>query len=248
MPIRSSTEVIVFPDKNSLSRDAAFRFVGLSHREPNAPFRVVLAGGSTPALLYRLLGTPEFIRSVNWDRVHLYFGDERAVSPSNQESNFFMAYENLVSRVPIPASQVYRLPAEEIDLQSASRAYERQIRAHFEGFPSPAFDLVLLGMGSDGHCASLFPGKASLMEQDRWVIPAEPGLNPFVPRMTFSYPLLNLAKQVLFLVAGEDKAEALAHVLEGEYQPERYPAQGISPTQGTVTWLVDIAAASQLRF
>lgn len=248
MSNRSAVEIAVFADKLSLSRDAALRFVALSHRATPQPFRVVLAGGSTPALLYQLLGTEEFVRCVDWSRVHLYFGDERAVSPSSKESNYCMAQENLLSRVPIRANQIYRMTAEESDLESAAREYEKQIRADFGEDMAPAFDLVLLGMGGDGHCASLFPHKASLQERERWIIPAEPGLNPFVPRLTFTYPLLNQAKKILFLVAGADKAESLAQVLEGEPQPEKYPAQGIAPVQGRVTWLVDRDAASQLRF
>ena len=208
----------------------------------------MLAGGSTPALLYSLLGSAEFVERVEWSRVHLYFGDERAVSPESSESNYRMAYENLIARVPIPVHQVYRMCAEESDLEAAALRYETQIRDHFLNAESPRFDLVLLGMGGDGHCASLFPHKASLQERERWVIPAEPGLNPFVPRMTMTYPLLNTAQEILFLVAGEDKAEALAQVLEGEHRPKQYPAQAIAPKQGRVTWLVERSAARQLRF
>jgi 6-phosphogluconolactonase len=241
-------EIVLCTNKEALSHDAACRFVAYSHRDPKAPFRVVLAGGSTPKSLYYLLGEPQFVQSVDWKRVHLFFGDERAVAPDAPESNFRMAYECLVSRTPIPASQIYRMTAEEIDLSSAGRAYERQIREHFGQDNAPQFDLVLLGMGSDGHCASLFPGKRALQEKTRWVVPTEAGLQPFVPRLTLTYPLINQAKEILFLVSGAGKAGTLAQVLQGEHDVERYPAQGIQPIEGRTTWLIDREAGRQLDF
>jgi 6-phosphogluconolactonase len=236
-------KLISFPDKEHLSRAAAIRFAFLSNRAKGR-FTVALAGGSTPALLYSLLAKSPSVERVAWNRTHLFFGDERAVPPDSPDSNFRMAQETLLARIPLPAENVHRMPADFPDLDAAACAYEAEIRAvHATAAGEmPAFDLILLGLGGDGHCASLFPGKAALGEAERLVIPAEPGLKPFVPRLTFTFPLINHAKNILFLIAGADKAEAFAQVWEGESNPERYPAQSVQPASGTCFWFVDEAA------
>lgn len=239
-------QIAIFQDKFGASESAAYRFAALSHQAKGL-FRVALAGGSTPALLYSLLAEPPFRDSVDWAKIHLFFGDERAVPPESPDSNYRMALETLLSKVPSPSENVHRLRGESADLDAEAHRYEAEIRALFPDESSPAFDLVLLGIGADGHCASLFPRKASLEERTRLVIPAEPGLKPFVPRLTFTYPLINNAKQILFLASGADKAETLARILEGESRPLDLPAQGVSPLKGRTTWLLDGAAAGSLR-
>jgi 6-phosphogluconolactonase len=160
-----------------------------------------------------------------------------------------MAREALLANVPIPAENVYRMPAEQPDPDSAAQAYEAELRQAF-GIGAqawPRFDLVLLGMGADGHCASLFPRKPALRETTRLVVATEPGLEPFVPRLTLTYPVLNQAANVVFLVAGAEKAQTLARVLEGPFDPDALPAQAVAPSDGTLTWLFDTAVATRLQ-
>ncbi len=242
---RMQFQAVIFQDKKGISESAAYRFVALSH-QTKGRFCVALAGGSTPILLYSLLAQPLFRDSIEWERVHLFFGDERAVPPDSPDSNYRMAHESLLAHIPLPPENIHRLRGESEDLDAEAFRYEAEIRALFPDTAVPAFDLVLLGMGADGHCASLFPHKASLGEQNRLVVPAEPGLKPFVPRLTFTYPLLNHAKQTLFLVSGADKAETLQQVLQGEPRYLDLPSQGVQPVAGNVTWLVDREAAARL--
>lgn len=240
-----SFQFAVFQDKTGISESAAYRFIALFHQTKGL-FRVALAGGSTPTLLYTLLAEPRCRDSVDWTRIHLFFGDERAVPPDALDSNYRTAHETLLSKVPLPAENIHRMRGESADLDSEASRYEAEICTLFRGETVPSFNLVLLGMGADGHCASLFPHKASLSVHNRLVTPAEPGLHPFVPRLTFTYPLLNMAKQTLFLVSGADKAETLVQVLEGEPRPLDLPAQAVQSIHGKVTWLLDKSAARQL--
>jgi len=244
-------ERIVFTDRMSLSRDAAFRFTALAAMAQNAgrPFRVALAGGSTPALLYSLLANLPFRDAIRWENVHLFFGDERCVPPDSPDSNYRMADEALFSRIDIPAGNSHRMPGEWGDPDAAAEQVAAELRAAFslKSGEIPRFDLILLGMGPDGHCASLFPHKPALHERQRLVVPTEPGLEPFLPRRTLTYPVLNNAANVLFLVAGADKAETLARVLEGPPDPDARPSQAVAPANGALTWLLDRDAASRLK-
>lgn len=239
----------VYPDKDALSHHAVELFIhhcqqAVAHQ---AMFRVALSGGSTPALLYDLLAHPEYKDRIVWEKVELYFGDERGVPPDDADSNFRMVKEHLLE--PLGETQVTIFPMMcGLDPDEDARHYEETLRAGFGLDPHgvPRFDLILLGMGADGHTASLFPHKASLHVTDRLVTPAEPGLKPFVTRLTLTYPVLNNAAHVLFLVAGEDKAETVKRVFDGEPLPEELPSQAVKPTDGELMWLLDQSAASSL--
>jgi len=213
---------------------------------------VALSGGSTPRGLYALLADPAgpFRARVPWPALHVFWGDERHVGPDHADSNYRMAREALLERVPIPVGQVHRIAGEEPDAAVAAARYAGTLREAFgargrlQG-PWPRFDLVLLGMGPDGHTASLFPGTDAVHEREALVVA------PWVPklasrRITVTPPVLNHAARVAFLVTGADKAETLAAVLEGPRQPDRYPSQVVRTTEGTVVWLVDRAAAARL--
>lgn len=248
--ITSERELVRFETRVALSLDAAYRFTALAAigTQAGRPFTVALAGGSTPATLYGLLAAPPFREAIPWQKTHLFFGDERCVPPESPDSNYRMAYETLVSRVAIPSGNVHRAPGEMADHDVAARQYDAEIRSVFSLADGewPRFDLILLGMGPDGHCASLFPHKPALHERQRLVVATEPGLQPFVPRLTFTLPVLNNAANVLFLVAGADKAATLARVLHGPPDAEALPSQAVVPAHGTLTWLVDREAAGQL--
>ena len=238
----------VFEDKNQLSQYAAqlFVFGVASAKSHNQLYRVALAGGSTPAMLYRLLTDSPFREQIDWEYVQLFFGDERCVPPDSLDSNFRMVEESLLTNLEMKP-EVFRMDGE-LDPEEAATRYEETLRKEFGIKESeiPRFDLILLGMGSDGHTASLFPHKDSLKETARFVVVAEPGLEPFVPRLTLTLPVLNNAVEVLFLVAGEDKAATVKRVFDGKVLPKELPSQTVKPTQGTLTWLLDKAAASLL--
>jgi 6-phosphogluconolactonase len=233
-----------------LARSAADTVVRLAQASVarRGRFVIALSGGSTPERLYRLLaGEPRFRDAVPWSGVHVCWSDERHVPPADRESNYRMAWDALLSHVPIPAAQVHRIAAEHPDAASVASAYERTLRRVFdlgEG-ERPSFDLLLLGMGPDGHTASLFPGSPALRERTRLVVaPWVETLDAY--RITLSMPVLTSAANTLLLVAGAQKAATLRDVLEGPHLPERFPVQGLRDSLGTVMWLVDRAAASAL--
>jgi len=237
-----------------LAQAAAEQFVTLAQEAiaRRGRFSVALAGGSTPRCTYTLLGHEPFASQVDWTHVHIFWGDERCVPPDHPESNYRMARETLLDRLPIPAANVHRIPCEQAPEQAAT-AYEATLRAFFtegetpsEGNPTPRFDLVLLGMGEDGHTASLFPGTAALHEEERWVVATYvEKLGAW--RVTLTPVVLNAAAHVTFLVAGERKARRLQEVLMGPYQPDRLPAQIVRPRHGRLTWLVDTEATRLIR-
>jgi 6-phosphogluconolactonase len=215
-------------------------------------FTVALSGGSTPRRLYTLLATQA---DVPWDNIYLFFSDERHVPPDHPDSNYRMANEALFSQAPIPKENIFRVPAEIPDADTAAQSYEQTLRQFFQldskendedDDTLPRFDLVLLGLGPDGHTASLFPGTAALHEDDRLV--AANWVEKFKTwRITFTYPVLNHAAAVLFMATGEEKQEALLQVLQGKPDPETYPAQGVHPGNGSLIWLVDQAAAGPMK-
>ena len=233
-----------YADVNQVSRAAAEEFVRLA-RAASGRFTVAMAGGSTPRLLYQLLAETPYCGQVDWSRVEFFWGDERAVPPDHPDSNFGMASKALLNKLALPAAQIHRMEAERADRDAAAQDYQAEL-ARVCGVPTegepPALDLVLLGMGPDGHTASLFPHTAALKETRRWVVANHvPKLN--ADRLTMTAPMLNRAAHVLFLVAGADKAPVLVEVLEGPADPERLPSQTIQPS----TWLLDEAAAAKLR-
>ncbi len=240
--------VLVCPDASGVARAAARQFVEWAWQfiARKGEFDVALAGGNTPRTLYRTLASSEFRTQVDWARVHIFWGDERAVPPDHPDSNYGMARGELLVRVPIPPANVHRMEADRPDLGRAAQDYEDVLRQHLErdsrGFPR--FHLILLGMGADGHTASLFPGPRRLQDTSRWVsTPIVPKLNS--RRMTLTLPVLNSAYEVLFLVVGADKAAALRRVVEATSDPP-LPAQLVTVPDGRRTFLVDEAAASLL--
>lgn len=244
-------EVRCLDDAEALCAAAADAFVRAGRRaiEARGKFRVALSGGSTPKRLHGLLTRSPYREQVAWERVEFYFGDERAVAPEHLDSNYRMARESLFNPLEIDASRVHRMHAERRDLDAAARAYEALIAEDFGvavGSPPPRFDLIMLGMGTDGHTASLFPNTRALRERDRWVVNNDvPQLS--ASRMTLSYPLINRAERVVFLISGRDKAEALARVLEGPEDLSNYPAQGVRPDPGSLLLLIDRAAGKLLN-
>ncbi len=239
------SEIEIFPDPPALARAAAERFVELAVEAITArgQFSVGLSGGSTPRALLTLLATAEFARRVDWPNVHVFFGDERCVPPDHPDSNFRQARDLLLEKIHLPAENLHRMRGE-IEPEQAAAEYEQILRMFFEveNPAHPRFDLLLQGMGEDGHTASLFPGTRALYERSRWV------LENYVPkldmwRITLTTNAINAAAHVIFLVEGQNKAETLRAVIRGPHQPEKYPAQFIQPVNGELTWMIDEAAA-----
>lgn len=238
------TEIQVYPDSARLAQAAAESVISAGEAAIAARrrFSIALAGGSTPAPLYRLLATEQYAAQLDWRAVHVFWGDERCVPPQHSSSNYHMVREALLDRVPIPPDNIHRMRGEDDPVQAAL-AYEDALRAHFGG--SPRFDLVLLGMGADGHTASLFPGAPALAERTRLAV-AVYAANRSSWRVTLTYPALNAAAHVMFLVTSSEKADTLRAVLEGPHRPVDLPAQGVRPHAGRVLWLADADAAAQL--
>jgi 6-phosphogluconolactonase len=238
------TRFTVLPDPATVAVAAADRFMATAAAaiEERGIFRVALSGGGTPKQVYPLLLEPQRRDAVDWSRAEFFWGDERAVPPDDPESNFGVAYRMLITKLPnVRADRIHRMQAEAPDLDAAALAYESELRLAFDARASepPAFDLIWLGMGPDGHCASLFPGSAGLQEQDRWVIGNwAPG--PEAWRMTLTFPVLNAGRDVIFVVTGADKAEALQGIRDGTSDA---PAARVAGDN--VEWIIDEAAAGQ---
>src|SRR5213593_123751 len=237
-------DLAVLPSAAALAEAAAGRFVAAARDAiaSRGQFIVALSGGSTPRGTYLQLGTEGLVSRVMWSRVQVLWGDERCVPPRDVESNYRMARETLLDRVPVPAANVHRIHGEE-DPVVAAEAYETTLRALLR---TPArIDLVLLGLGEDGHTASLFPGRAAVHEQTRWAMVTQAAA-PSMWRITLTPPVINAAAEVLFLVSGGAKAGILRRVLEGPRRPQELPAQAIAPSNGRARWCVDAAAAADL--
>lgn len=207
-------------------------------------FTLVLAGGSTPKNLYTLIAANAAV--VPWDKIYLFWGDERHVPPDHPDSNFRMANEALLSKVPVPAANIFRIPAENPDASAAAQAYQETLRKFFglRAAEFPRFDLILLGIGPEGHTASLFPETAALQEKSRLVV-ANWVEKLKANRITMTLPVFNAAREVAFLVSGTDKAPIVHEALEGK-NPEKYPCRMVEPNDGKLIWFVDRAAASEL--
>jgi 6-phosphogluconolactonase len=240
--------IAIYPDLDTLSQQAAQYVVRTASESIAARgrFTLALSGGTTPRKLYTLLGSEPYSSQIDWQQVYIFWGDERCVPPDNPDSNYYMAQEVLLSKIPIPALQVHRMPADQPGRDAASQSYTAEMQRAFGTQGIPVFDLIQLGMGPEGHTASLFPHQASLRETQRLVMPVSVAKPP-PDRLTFTPPLLNAARNILFLVTGSDKAEALQAVLEGDYQPEEYPAQIVRPPDGEVVWMLDKAVAANIH-
>jgi len=239
--------VHVLRDLEAISHKAANIFVSLfeSSAAAQGKFTVALAGGSTPKRLYALLSSRRFRHKVDWPHVHFFWGDERCVPKEDPESNFKSAYDLLLSKVPVPAENIHRMKGEKDPAQGA-RDYEEDLRKFFGTRGWPALDLIILGMGEDGHTASLFPASKSLAEKLRLVVPIYMKKHK-IHRITLTLPVLNHAAQILFLVAGHAKADVLQKVLQGGREKERYPAGLIHPGPAHILWLIDRETARKLK-
>lgn len=236
-----------FDDAESVARAAAEEFVRLSREsvEARGAFSVALSGGTTPRRVYELLASDEYNARVDWSKVHVFFGDERTVPPEHSDSNYRMAREALLSRVSIPAENIHRIEGLGDAVANASD-YESVMRGFFGDVDWPRFDLVFLGMGDDGHTASLFPQTSALEETRAWV--AGNWVEKLGAwRITLTAPAINAARRVVFHVTGASKAERLNEVLNGARDPTRLPSQMIRPRDGTLRWYVDRAAAARLK-
>jgi 6-phosphogluconolactonase len=243
-------EIRVLADGAALAKRAAQEFVraATSAVGEKGSFNVALAGGSTPKALYGLLVNDPTLRSqLPWDKIHLFFGDERHVAPDQPDSNFRMATEAMISQSPLKPEQVTRIKGEYADAETAALEYEKALREYFKlkDGEYPRFDLVLAGMGNEGHTLSLFPGTKALHADGRLVVRNWIG-KLCTDRITLTGPAASNAAQIMFMVTGADKAPALKSVLEGPFEPEQLPAQLLQPKNGKLLWLVDTAAGSML--
>ena len=236
----------VFPDRGQMSRAVAEAFVGSVGERTclGARFSLALAGGSTPRHLYELLAT-EFRNQIRWDRVHFFFSDERYVPVDHPDSNYRMVREALLDRIDVPAANVHLPRIDPTNPDEAATRYEKDLQDYF-GSREPLLDWVLLGLGEDGHIASLFPHSAALGETERWVIAVRDSPKPPPLRLTMTLPFINGASQVHFLVSGDGKASALQATLEGPRRPASFPAQRVEPFGKVSTWWVDEEAARGL--
>lgn len=240
--------VTIYPDLDTISEQAARYVVQIANQAivTHGRFMVALSGGNTPKKLFSLLSSDSYLSQIDWTLAEIFWVDERCVPPDDPESSYHMACETLLKAVPIPATQVHRMPADRPDRDAASLAYTLEMQRVFGTNGIPAFDLVQLGMGPEGHTASLFPHQPSLRETTRLVMPVSVPKPP-PDRLTVTPPLLNAAHNVLFLATGADKVDALRAVIEGPFNPDDYPAQIVRPPSGEVTWMVDTTIAAKLR-
>jgi len=243
-------EIRILANGAAIAKRAAQEFVQAAASAVRARgiFNVALAGGSTPKALYSLLVNDPALRSqVPWDKMHLFFGDERHVPPDHPDSNFRMASEAMISKSPLKPEQVTHIKGEYPDAEQAAVEYEKVLREYFDlkSGEYPRFDLLLAGMGSEGHTLSLFPGTKALRTDGRIAVRNWVG-KLCTDRITLTAPAASNSAEVLFMVTGADKAPALKSVLEGPFEPDQLPAQALQPKNGKLLWLVDTAAGSML--
>jgi 6-phosphogluconolactonase len=238
-------EIIICRSIDDLAQQAAAEFVRCAQLslQEKSRFAVALSGGSTPRSLYSLLATPEFSRQISWSQVHLFWGDERCVPPDHPESNYRMACEALLAKIQIPPENVHRMAGEK-EPRIAAAEYEEELKDSFQLAPGafPRFDLILLGLGEDGHTASLFPGSDALKETQRLVV-ANYVARFSTHRLTLTFPVLNHGAAVIFLVAGANKAPVVKEILKDDRQPAPFPAAQIQPLDGRLVWLLTEDAA-----
>jgi 6-phosphogluconolactonase len=241
--------VEIFPSPMQMSEAATKLFTARAAEAVSARgrFTAALSGGKTPVAIYASLAQAPFISQIPWALVHLFWGDERCVPPDHGDSNYRMTREFLLDHVPIPPANIHRMPGEMAPAEAAAR-YEKELREFFsphgDGFP--VFDFILLGLGEDGHTASLFPGTRAIREAARWVlghyVDAQKGW-----RITLTPPVINAARTVVFTVSGAGKAAIMKEILEGPSRPDTLPAQIVRPADGTLLWMLDREAAALLK-
>ena len=243
-------KIKIFENLDELSEAAAEEFISIGSKaiKKNGRFTVALSGGSTPKALYKKLVSEKYKDKLDWEKVFFFFGDERDVSPQSVKSNFRMAHENLLKPLKVQPQNIYRWHTEIINAPEVADNYEKGLKKFFElsNGEFPNFDLIFLGMGGDGHTASLFPFTDALNEKKRTVV------SNFVEklnanRLTFTFPTINNASNIIFLVTGKEKAPALKEVLEGEKNCEKFPSQCIKSKNGKIQWFVDTQAADLLK-
>jgi 6-phosphogluconolactonase len=241
--------IIVFENVDELSRIAAKKIVRRAQEavENKGIFTIALSGGSTPKKLFALLAEEPFRSQMPWTATHFFFGDERHVAPDNEESNFRMANETMFSKInELPKENIHRVLAEK-EATHAARDYEANLHEFFDSDENefPRFDLILLGMGADGHTASLFPGSKALAENSRYFV--ENWIEKFAAfRLTLTFPVINNARSILFLIGGAEKSTVLSEILSNNAAEAPYPVQRIKPTKGELLWLLDEGAAGQI--
>ena len=241
--------LVVCADRNALNNRAAecVRDIAKKAIFSSGTCHIALSGGSTPKSLYALMATAEWKGQFQWDHIHFFWGDERCVPITHPDSNYAMVERELLSKVPVPAKNVHRFPVELNEPDAIAAEYEKELKELFGANGVPRFDLILLGLGENGHTASLFPHCPALHETKRLVV-ADWVEEVKSHRLTFTVPLINAARQIVFLISGAGKAQVLKDVTQGPRQPEQLPAQLISPSSGgRLTWLADkdaVATAS----
>jgi 6-phosphogluconolactonase len=234
----ASANLVLCEDLQELSETAADLQESFLTKKP---FSIALSGGSTPRAFHEVLSK----RNLDWNDVHFFWGDERCVPPDHKDSNYRMAHETLLQKIQVSDSQIHRMKGE-LEPTTAAQEYESELRKYFTGQNLPSFDLIYLGMGDDSHTASLFPGSEAVNISDRFVV------SNYVEklrsmRLTMTFPVLNAANSVVFLIAGEGKAIALKNVLTGTYNPQQCPSQRVRPERGELYFIVDRAAAGLLE-
>ena len=240
-------ELHIFPDNASFVGGSADFIAEAAARAiaERGRFTIALSGGGTPKPIYARLAAEDYRDRIAWGKAHIFFGDERCVAPDDARSNYRMVREAWLDHSPMPAENIHRIHGEDDPVLEALR-YEQEIARFYRAGAFPAFDLILLGMGDNGHTASLFPGTAALREKDRRVA-AQYVEVMSTWRVTFTAPLINAARNVAFLAEGAGKAQMLWNVLEGPYQPDVWPSQLIQPVRGELHWLMDAAAAAKVK-
>lgn len=237
-------DIRVFPDSDALAAAAAAFFADSATEAigNRGRFSVALSGGATPRKLFRLLGL-EYRDRLRWGSIHLFWADERSVPPDHEQSNYRLAYDELISKISMPSGNIHRIQGE-LDPAEAAREYEKTMHGHFGSEGIPVFDLILLGLGKDGHTASLFPGSEALLKEDHLAVPSYSG-STGDRRVTLTLPVLNNAADIIFLVSGRSKAGIVSEILM-QGKADLYPAGLVHPPAGDVMWFMDKEAASGL--
>jgi len=240
--------VVISKDEPTFRKEAARLFMEAAHFsiKEHGSFAVALAGGQTAQKLYVTLREPYYRDRILWEKIYFFWGDERCVPPDHQESNYKRAYDELFSKLNIPVDHIFRIPSEITPPFEAARTYEKTLKAFFNvSNTPPQFDLIILGVGEDGHTASLFPGSSALKEQEHWVVAIHVDALGS-DRITLSYPVINNAKRILALCAGESKAKIVREIFLKDLPQNRYPIQKVKPVSGEITWVFDALAAAKL--